>query len=202
MHAHTPSQLSMSMKSYTTPLHNRIFLISRDRPEIPYLICPVTPLCMCVCVYSKLTIGNLCQPPTVLKTQTCIPNTYAIPLLAPAYNRQICPLRSEAWEIRTRPLGCSVSSITALACLVSVLTTLLVGLVVFLIVVGVGRLRTYHAQQEDEGWWKVWEHYWPHFLDVVPVCISLTSWREWWMRGKLEDERDGEEDPLLDELLN
>ncbi|KAK3904324.1 hypothetical protein C8A05DRAFT_13798 [Staphylotrichum tortipilum] len=59
-------------------------------------------------------------------TQACVPNTHPIPLLAPAYDEHVCPHWTERWEVRTRPLGCHVSTITALSVLVSVASTLVV----------------------------------------------------------------------------
>ncbi|KLU85307.1 hypothetical protein MAPG_04335, partial [Magnaporthiopsis poae ATCC 64411] len=62
---------------------------------------------------------------------TCTPNAYSIPLLAPAYNENICPHWAERWEIRTRPLGCQVSTITALTGAVSIASTLTIVALVF-----------------------------------------------------------------------
>ncbi|KAH8815228.1 hypothetical protein F5884DRAFT_169575 [Xylogone sp. PMI_703] len=96
-------------------------------------------------------------------SSTCIPNTSAIHILAPISNAGICPLQSERWELRARPLGCHVSTITLLTCIVSVLATLtLMGLMVI-------SIRSVHIIRTwPKGWWKVWKHY-----D-----------REWWKRWK------------------
>jgi hypothetical protein len=51
LHAHTPSQVSMFMKSYTTPLHNRIFVMSKGRPEISNMPCHSSVACVCLCVF-------------------------------------------------------------------------------------------------------------------------------------------------------
>ncbi|TVY73393.1 hypothetical protein LSUE1_G005427 [Lachnellula suecica] len=106
-----------------------------------------------------------------------------IPILAPILNANICPIWSDRWELRTRTLGCHVSTITFLTCVISVLTTLVViGLVVLEIKLG----RKAHAslKARSEGWWKVWRYYQPGW------------WRGW--RLRLVDIRDVEsERPLL-----
>ncbi|KAK4191738.1 hypothetical protein QBC35DRAFT_374757 [Podospora australis] len=56
-------------------------------------------------------------------TQACVPNTYPIPLLAPAYDKDICPHWSERWELRTRPFGCAVSTRTSLSVGIAVVST-------------------------------------------------------------------------------
>lgn len=85
-------------------------------------------------------------PPSIIlthrnKTQSCTPNTYAIPLLAPAYDENICPHWAERWEVRTRPLGCQVSTITALSVIIAVLSTLTVVFLIWLILVTTRRLK-------------------------------------------------------------
>ncbi|EGY23074.1 uncharacterized protein VDAG_04512 [Verticillium dahliae VdLs.17] len=57
-------------------------------------------------------------------TWACVPNSYPIPLLAPAYDEGICPYREERWEMRTRPLGCQVSTVTGLTGVISIASTL------------------------------------------------------------------------------
>ncbi|KAI0385925.1 hypothetical protein F5Y04DRAFT_245063 [Hypomontagnella monticulosa] len=89
---------------------------------------------------------------------TCVPNSHKIPLLAPAWNETICPHWAERWEIRTRPLGCQVSTITTLTSLVSVASTLVLVLLVTLLVLGIRRLRVYGGK--NPGWWKVWTYDW------------------------------------------
>ncbi|ERS99838.1 hypothetical protein HMPREF1624_03203 [Sporothrix schenckii ATCC 58251] len=73
---------------------------------------------------------------------TCVPNDYRIPALAPAWEGDfVCPHWAERWELRTRPLGCQVSTITSLTALVAGSSTLLVALLLWLLVVVVRRLR-------------------------------------------------------------
>ncbi|PHH93141.1 hypothetical protein CDD83_22 [Cordyceps sp. RAO-2017] len=87
-------------------------------------------------------------------TWACVPNSYAMPLLAPAYDAHICPHPVEQWEIRTRPFGCRVSSITSLSTIVAVLATGLVVLWMLLNLVAIRRWRHYTMQKHlwrDEG---------------------------------------------------
>ncbi|KAI1105514.1 hypothetical protein F4804DRAFT_130837 [Jackrogersella minutella] len=83
---------------------------------------------------------------------TCVPNAARIPLLAPAYDENVCPHWAERWEIRTRPLGCQVSTITTLASLVTIACTLLLALLVALAVWGVRRARA--CGRKNPGWWR------------------------------------------------
>ncbi|KAK3394419.1 hypothetical protein B0H63DRAFT_45337 [Podospora didyma] len=86
-------------------------------------------------------------------TQSCVPNSYEIPLLAPAYDEHICPQWSERWEIRTKPLGCQVSTITSLTAVVSVTSTLVLVMLIWLCLWVVRRLRRLH--RERPAWWRV-----------------------------------------------
>lgn len=84
------------------------------------------------------------------QTSSCVPNSHTIPMLAPAYDENICPHWAERWEIRTRPFGCQVSTITSLTSLVSIASTVVLVLVVFLSVLGVRRLL--RLNRERPGW--------------------------------------------------
>jgi hypothetical protein len=76
------------------------------------------------------------------QSATCVPNDYLIPALAPAWEGDyVCPYWAERWELRTRPLGCQVSTITSLTALVAGSGTLVVALLLWLLVVVVRRLR-------------------------------------------------------------
>lgn len=83
------------------------------------------------------------------QTQSCIPNTYPIPLLAPVYNENICPHWTERWEIRTRPFGCHVSTITTLTAIVSVLSTVTLVILAFLTIWGVKKVRRLTERYPD-----------------------------------------------------
>ncbi|CAK7225446.1 hypothetical protein SCUCBS95973_005867 [Sporothrix curviconia] len=73
---------------------------------------------------------------------TCVPNDYLIPALAPAWEGDyMCPYWAERWELRTRPLGCQVSTITSLTALVAGAVTLAVVLLVWAAVVVVRKTR-------------------------------------------------------------
>jgi hypothetical protein len=124
---------------------------------------------------------------------TCIPNLSKIHILAPITNADICPLWSERWEVRTRGLGCHVSTITLLTCVVSVVSTFLVmGLVVLGFRIGRWVGKKWKGRQQE--WWKVyrWEawRFW-----------QWGVWRFEWAKGwrvRLVDVRvDEERTPLL-----
>ncbi|KAH9902080.1 hypothetical protein F4778DRAFT_107252 [Xylariomycetidae sp. FL2044] len=89
---------------------------------------------------------------------TCVPNSYRAAFFAPAWDENICPHWAERWEIRTRPLGCQVSTITTLTSLVTIASTLLFVLLVALAVTGGKRLRVYG--RKNPGWWRVWRYDW------------------------------------------
>lgn len=116
-------------------------------------------------------------------TQSCVPNNYTIPALAPAYNEDICPHWAERWEIRTRPLGCQVSTITSLTSIVSIVATLLVVLLVFWVTRGIKRLNRF--RRENPEWWRE----------------RKASWRgrlpRWVVRSREEGRDAREEEPLL-----
>jgi len=60
-----------------------------------------------------------------------VPNTAIIQILAPIWNENICPHWSERWEVRSRTLGCHVSTITFFTAIVAFLVGLVtVGIVV------------------------------------------------------------------------
>lgn len=100
-------------------------------------------------------------------------------------NADICPLWSERWELRTKGLGCHVSTITLFTCVVSVVSTFLV---VGLVVLGVGFGKWVRGKWRGRGddWWRVWRGWRLRLVDVG-------RGRE---RGKGRDE---ETTPLLGE---
>ena len=64
-----------------------------------------------------------------------MPNLAGVPILAPITSDSICPLGpKERWELRCRPLGCAVSTTTLLTCVVSVVSTLAVLVLGWLLV--------------------------------------------------------------------
>ena len=106
---------------------------------------------------------------TIPKTSSCVPNISKIQILAPFRNPNICPTMSERWELRTRTLGCHVSTITLLACIVSILSTfVLIGLVAM----GIKAITGMQAlwKSKPDGWWKAWRIYHPQW------------WRGWRLR--------------------
>lgn len=86
-----------------------------------------------------------------MQTWSCVPNSHRVPFLAPAYEDQICPAASEQWELRTQPLGCSVSSITALTAIVSVASTLVFMLLIFFTLLATLRVRRYTQEGRQQG---------------------------------------------------
>ena len=112
-----------------------------------------------------------------LQTQTCVPNPYAIQALAPAYDADICPHWAERWDIRTRPLGCQVSTITSLTCIISVLSTLAFLLLSWLAIRGIQRFSVFHKRHPD--WWRrVWDYeWWPAWFKWMnPVNWTDDAW--------------------------
>jgi len=119
-------------------------------------------------------------------SSTCVPNNAKIKILAPIFDADnVCPLWSEGWELRASPLGCHVSTITLLTCIISVLSTFVViGLIAIVFKASQAIQRQWKTRSED--WWRVWKHY-PH------------GWYKGW-RLKLVDVRawkSNEERPLL-----
>lgn len=91
-------------------------------------------------------------------TWSCVPNTSNMPLLAPAYNENICPHWAERWELRTRPLGCQVSSITSLTAIVTIVSTLVFVLLMVSLVMAIRRFWQYH--KKHPGWWRLRNQRW------------------------------------------
>ncbi|KAH7197519.1 uncharacterized protein B0J16DRAFT_21060 [Fusarium flagelliforme] len=90
-------------------------------------------------------------------TWSCVPNTSKIPLLAPAYDENVCPHWAERWELRSRPLGCQVSSITSLTAIITIVSTLFFVLLVVLLVITARWIQRYH---KNTGWWQRQNHRW------------------------------------------
>jgi len=112
-----------------------------------------------------------------------VPNNYTIPALAPAYNEDICPHWAERWEIRTRPLGCQVSTITSLTSIVSIVATLFVVLLVFWVTRGIKRLNRF--RRENPEWWRARKAAWGRRLP------------RWVFRSRDGGRDAREEEPLL-----
>lgn len=103
---------------------------------------------------SALATRQLKEVSDRFQTWSCVPNSHNIQFLAPAYEEQVCPAESEQWELRTQPLGCDVSSITAVTAIVSITGTLLSVLLVSLTVLAGLRVRRYALQRR--GWRSAW----------------------------------------------
>ncbi|KAI5837794.1 hypothetical protein DFP73DRAFT_281530 [Morchella snyderi] len=79
-------------------------------------------------------------------SQACVPAFSG--LFTPLGDPKVCPMPSERFELRTKPLGCSVSTITALTTVISVFSTLLLVGIIFAIV-------RYHALL-GSLWRRIW----------------------------------------------
>lgn len=91
------------------------------------------------------------------QTWSCVPNINKIPLLAPAYDEHICPHEAERWELRSRPLGCHVSTITSLTAIVTIASTLTFVLLIILLILAIRWFRRY---RKNHGWWWLQNHRW------------------------------------------
>jgi Plexin repeat len=98
------------------------------------------------CLSSKYACGWC---PT---SSSCIPNSYRIPILAPAYDPGICPHWVERWDLRAKPLGCNVSTITFLTSVVSIASTLLFVVILWLSIKSGIWLRN-NWRRQQYGWW-------------------------------------------------
>ncbi|EFW23142.1 conserved hypothetical protein [Coccidioides posadasii str. Silveira] len=85
-------------------------------------------------------------------SSACVPNPSTIPIFSPVLNNSICPLGpKEQWELRSRPLGCAVSTITVLTAITSILGTSIVGLLVWTVVTRViNKLKRKQRGLEDQ----------------------------------------------------
>ncbi|KAI0468740.1 hypothetical protein F4859DRAFT_201208 [Xylaria cf. heliscus] len=122
---------------------------------------------------------------------TCVPNSHRIQFLAPVWEGDYtCPYWAERWEIRTRPLGCQVSTITTLTSLVTIACTLFVVLLVWLAGVAASRLVAYNTKHP--GWWRFWR------LDRVRRYLRALGFPI----AEAQVERDRESEPLLSSAMD
>ena len=89
-------------------------------------------------------------------SQTCVPNDRStIPILAPIRNENICPLGwQERWEMRAKPFSCRCSTMTFMSVVVSVLSTLLTVLAIWLLQ-KLFRWSWRRWKKRQSGWWKI-----------------------------------------------
>ena len=95
------------------------------------------------------------------QSSTCVPNAHPfLPILAPIRNPDICPHWSERWDLRTKGLGCHVSTVTFLTCIISIVSTLLVlglGWASFKL----GKFCWGRWKRRERGWqWEKWRWFW------------------------------------------
>lgn len=121
-------------------------------------------------------IASNCTYLSNSQTWSCVPNTGNMPLLAPAYNENICPHWAERWELRTRPLGCQVSSITSLTAIVTIVSTLVFVLLMVSLVTAIRWFWQYH--KKHPGWWRLrnqrWARTWLRAGELEPLLPG--SW--------------------------
>ena len=94
-----------------------------------------------------------------------------MPLLAPAYDEEICPHWAERWEIRTRPLGCQVSTITSLTSVISIASTLAVVLLIYLAVLAFRWLAK--LNKNHPNWWQDGASVGFATLMLIPQLLGL-----------------------------
>ncbi len=105
-------------------------------------------------------------------SSVCVPNPVTWPVLAPIWNRDVCPTRDERWEMRGNELGCSVSTTTVLSVVVTVFATLGV-----LVLGWAVRLAWAWGMRKRKAW-MVW---WKDLTGVTRVWF-----KNWWARlGRL-----------------
>ncbi|KAI0416136.1 hypothetical protein F5X98DRAFT_376117 [Xylaria grammica] len=117
---------------------------------------------------------------------TCVPNTHQIQFLAPAWEGDTtCPHWAERWEIRTRPLGCQVSTITTLTSLVTIVCTLFFVFLIWL--AGFVARKLVALSTKYPRWWKVWRL----------GCLRRRQSMFGILEAEAQTERDREHEPLL-----
>lgn len=79
----------------------------------------------------------------------CVPTTS---LLEPVSNKDICPLRSERFELRTRALGCGCSTITLLSVIVTVFATIATLLLLYGLIRAISGINPFLGTGRTAGW--------------------------------------------------
>lgn len=127
-------------------------------------------------------------------SNTCLPLPLtpfarAIPLLSPIAHPNICAFSSERFELRTSGLGCGVSTITFLTCIVTIFSTILAIILGWLSVkLGIWMKAAWKTRR---GGWVVYGD------GSGEVWVRRREgWREWWRRIR---RKDGVEDGVEDE---
>ncbi|KAL4894054.1 hypothetical protein BDV59DRAFT_21383 [Aspergillus ambiguus] len=132
-------------------------------------------------------------------SSTCVPNRASLTILSPLGSSQICPLGSkERWELRTTTLGCNVSTITFLTAVVSVVATLAVIGLGYLVAWAWDRVMTLWKEDKPSGGSCSWisrlrrRGSRPPTMQSVPGDMETSG-------GEIDDEiMDPERRPLLD----
>lgn len=149
---------TMNKDTSTLPSHVSTFLSTINTTTTPgddldlFFHCWTRPHCLACLSPSNPYPCSWCAT-----SQTCVPNTiYAYPfgILSPLESADICPLAwRERWELRARPFSCRCSSMTFVSVVVAVLATLL-GLLVILSSIKVGRWAGRKWRGREDGWWR------------------------------------------------
>jgi hypothetical protein len=131
--------------------------------------------------YCKFLLCSLARyaPYSYQQSSTCLPLpqdrlSKAFPLLTPIRHKGICALESERFELRTRGLGCQVSTITFLTCIVTIFATIFGLLVIY----GLANLIrwAYLALRGSSGGYVL-------FGDGTgETWVRSESWGKWWRR--------------------
>jgi len=83
-------------------------------------------------------------------SSSCVPTTN---LLKPVSDANICPLRSERFELRTKALGCGCSTTT----LISVIVTVFATIAALALLYGIGLAIFWANRVFGSGTWNGWE---------------------------------------------
>ena len=107
---------------------------------------------------------------------TCVPNLHSPQLLSPIWDKNVCPGRSERFELRTHGLGCGVSTVTFLSVWVSVLGTVLVALGIWAIIqISKWLSAKWSRHNKDQSW----------SSGTLPLGMQPFGKRNWW--GRLQN---------------
>lgn len=123
---------------------------------------------------------------TPTQSSTCLPLpldpfSSTFPLLSPLAHKFICATGPERFELRTKGLGCQVSTITFLTSLVTIGCTLFGVVVLYGVVLGVRNLR-----RVVWGWRGGWEVYGD---GREGVWVRRKGWRRWVSRRDRRQEQ-------------
>ncbi|CZT21826.1 uncharacterized protein RCC_07693 [Ramularia collo-cygni] len=82
-------------------------------------------------------------------SEACVP---ASSLLEPVSNKDICPLSSERFELRTKALGCGCSTTTLLSVIVTVFATIAALILLFGLIEAIAGVNPFLGTGQAAGW--------------------------------------------------